>query len=161
MFAQHTRIWFAIAAAMVFWLVFAIYGRDGEPVSVPWQDVNVEVEAWLAATDSGMLAASSVPAGAPAKTMPSAPAAIEKTLPSGGDAPAAASFVVDLNTATAAQLDTLPGIGKTKAEAIIAYREENGPYGRVEDVMKVKGIGPAIFEDIQASLAAGYQPQEK
>ena len=48
---------------------------------------------------------------------------------------------VDLNTATAEELDTLPGIGESLAGRIIAYREANGPFRIVEDLTRVKGIG--------------------
>ena len=47
---------------------------------------------------------------------------------------------VDLNTATAEELDTLPGIGESLARRIIAYREANGPFGSIEEIMEVSGI---------------------
>ena len=50
---------------------------------------------------------------------------------------------VDLNTATAEELDTLPGIGESLARRIIAYREANGPFGSIEEIMEVSGIDPA------------------
>lgn len=52
---------------------------------------------------------------------------------------------VDLNTATAEELDTLPGIGESLARRIIAYREANGPFGSIEEIMEVSGIGEAEF----------------
>ena len=52
---------------------------------------------------------------------------------------------VDLNTATAEELDTLPGIGESLARRIIAYREANGPFGSIEEIMEVSGIGEAKF----------------
>jgi competence protein ComEA len=50
---------------------------------------------------------------------------------------------VNLNTATASQLDTLPGVGPTTARAIISYRTKNGPFRKVEDLLNVTGIGPS------------------
>lgn len=55
---------------------------------------------------------------------------------------------VNINTATAEQLQTLPGIGQTRAEAIVADREANGPYRLPEDITRVSGIGQGILEGI-------------
>jgi len=57
--------------------------------------------------------------------------------------------LVNINTADAALLETVPGIGPTIASRIIAYREENGPFERVDDLTKVAGIGPATMEKIK------------
>jgi len=57
--------------------------------------------------------------------------------------------IVNINTATLQELDTLPGVGPSRAQAIIQYREQNGPYMRVEDVLNVPGIGPATYEKIK------------
>jgi len=56
---------------------------------------------------------------------------------------------IDINTATAEQLETLPGIGPTKAGEIIIYRQKNGAFDRIEDIQNVSGIGPATFEAIR------------
>lgn len=55
---------------------------------------------------------------------------------------------VNINTATQAQLQTLPGIGQARAEAIIADREANGPFRIPEDITRVSGIGQGILEGI-------------
>lgn len=52
---------------------------------------------------------------------------------------------VNLNAATADQLQVLPGIGPATAQRIIAYREANGPFKKIEDLMNVKGIGEKTF----------------
>ena len=52
---------------------------------------------------------------------------------------------VNLNTATAQQLETLPGIGPRTAQRIIEYREKNGPFKKVEDLMNIQGIGEKNF----------------
>ena len=57
--------------------------------------------------------------------------------------------VLDLNTASQADLTRLPGIGEKKATAILAWREEHGPFQVVEDVMSVDGIGEKILADIR------------
>lgn len=56
---------------------------------------------------------------------------------------------VDLNTADKAALCTLPGIGESRAESILAYREKHGPFTCIEDIMKVSGIKEAAFEKIK------------
>lgn len=56
---------------------------------------------------------------------------------------------IDINTADAAQLVTIPGIGETRAAAILAYREKNGPFAKVEDIMQVSGIKSALFEKMK------------
>lgn len=53
---------------------------------------------------------------------------------------------INVNTATEQQLDTLPGVGPSTARAIVAYRLVHGPFARVEDLLNVRGIGPAKLE---------------
>jgi competence protein ComEA len=66
--------------------------------------------------------------------------------PPGGTAPGA---LVNVNTATAAELETLPGIGEVIAQAIIDHRTENGPFASVEELLDVTGIGDATLENIR------------
>lgn len=61
--------------------------------------------------------------------------------------------VVNLNTATETELMTLSGVGPSKAAAILAYREENGPFKTVEDLKNVSGIGDKTFERLQPFIA--------
>jgi competence protein ComEA len=56
---------------------------------------------------------------------------------------------IDLNTATLEQLDQLPGIGPSKAQDILTYRQNNGAFDKIEQIMDVPGIGPALFEKIK------------
>lgn len=56
-----------------------------------------------------------------------------------------ASAPLNINTATPAQLEALPGLGKAVAERIVEYREKNGNFKKVEDLMNVKGIGEKSF----------------
>lgn len=59
---------------------------------------------------------------------------------------------VNINTADAAQLETLDGIGKKKAEAIIAYRTEHGDFKTLEDLKEVNGIGDKMFDKIKDKI---------
>lgn len=59
---------------------------------------------------------------------------------------------LDLNAATAEQLDQLPGIGPSTAAAIIAYREAHGPFGSVDALAEVRGIGPAKLDSLRSLL---------
>ncbi|HCT96897.1 helix-hairpin-helix domain-containing protein [Vagococcus sp.] len=60
--------------------------------------------------------------------------------------------LVNLNTATAQELQTLSGIGEKKAEAIITYRETNGSFQTIDDLKKVKGIGEKTFDSLKESI---------
>jgi competence protein ComEA len=63
--------------------------------------------------------------------------------------------LVNINTATQAELETLSGIGPVIASAIIQYRLDHGPFKQIGDIQAVKGIGPATFEKIKASITLG------
>ena len=60
-----------------------------------------------------------------------------------------AAELVNINTADQASLETLSGIGPSKAQAIITYRTQNGPFAKIEDIMNVSGIGTATFNNIK------------
>ena len=64
--------------------------------------------------------------------------------------PATEPLLVNINTAQAPELEKLPGIGPAKAAAIILYREEHGPFGSIEELMRVPGIKEATFAKLKA-----------
>jgi competence protein ComEA len=66
-----------------------------------------------------------------------------------------ATAALDLNTATAEQLETLPGIGEVKAAAILAVRAERGGFRSVEELESVRGIGPALLGKLRARVKVG------
>jgi len=66
-----------------------------------------------------------------------------------------ATHRIDINTATAAELDLLPGIGPALAKRIIEYRDEHGAFRRVDDLILVRGIGPKHIDRIRALVLAG------
>ena len=90
-----------------------------------------------------ILGSVSVPSLAQDKAKPAAKAS----------APTAAS--VNLNSATQAQLETLPGIGAATAKRIIEYRQKNGGFKKVEELMNVKGIGEKAFLKLKAQITVG------
>lgn len=61
---------------------------------------------------------------------------------------------VNINTATAAQLDALPGVGPATAKAIISYRSSKGPFAKVDDLLNVPGIGPAKLDAMRRLITA-------
>ncbi len=113
--------------------------RDGDQVVVGVVDPKAGV-ALRSSVHSGSAAA-----GAPA---PGSPAPGTSGAASAG-AVGAAGGSVNINTASAAELDRLPGVGAATAAAIIAYREQNGPFRTVDDLGKVSGIGDAKLAKIK------------
>ena len=68
----------------------------------------------------------------------------------GGATPTAG--IVDINSATISDLDALPGVGPSTAQAIIDYRVANGPYASVDDLLNVRGIGPSKLAALRARV---------
>lgn len=68
------------------------------------------------------------------------------------NAPALENGLVNLNTADVAALMTLPGIGESRAKAIISYREQHGAFAKIEDIMKISGIKQAAFSKIKDKI---------
>jgi competence protein ComEA len=81
-------------------------------------------------------------------------------------APAAASkaapaALVNLNTATARDLEVLPGIGERTAARIIEYRQKNGPFKKIEDLMNVGGIGEKTFLRLKPQLTVASSKPDR
>jgi len=83
--------------------------------------------------------------GAAAAPVAAAPAAPAK-------AGASEARPIDLNTADAAALESVPGIGKSLSQRILAFREKNGPFKKIEEIMNVRGIGEKSFLRIKDRL---------
>jgi competence protein ComEA len=66
-----------------------------------------------------------------------------------GTAPGTSSGLININAASATELEALSGIGEVLAATIVEYRDQNGPFASVEDLMDVSGIGPATLEEIR------------
>jgi competence protein ComEA len=70
-------------------------------------------------------------------------------------APGVSPDLVDINIATVDELDALPGIGPTTAQNIVDYRDANGPFTQIEDIMNVPGVGPSTFDSIKGLITVG------
>lgn len=136
-------------------MILVIIGLRNEPQEDwhPFAAVNAALEE--AMTDG---AESSV------ESSPSAPPAVETTVTK-PDADSAVSVdngrqmtvetgLIDINTASVSQLTQLPGIGPSKASAIVDYRMNQGAFEQIEDIMKVKGIGVKTFEKFNNQITA-------
>ena len=95
-------------------------------------------------TEADSTAADSVAAGLAAAERAEAPARSRSAKPG--------PVRMNLNTASAQQLQRLPRIGPKMAERIIAYREEHGPFARASHVVRIRGIGPKTFEQLEPYL---------
>jgi competence protein ComEA len=71
------------------------------------------------------------------------------------DVDTAGVTTININTASAAELTALKGVGDKLAASIVAYREANGPFKTIENLADVKGIGPKILSDNAAMLTVG------
>ena len=69
------------------------------------------------------------------------------------------STIVNLNTATVAELEALPGIGAKVAARIIEYRTNKGPFRKIEDLMNVQGVGEKSFLKLRPQLTVGAKPE--
>ena len=95
-------------------------------------------------------------------TAPASPPGVRVVLPepsadsaptdAGEDADAA---LIDINAASAQELETLPGIGPVLAGRIIEHREQNGPFQRTDQLTAVRGIGAATYERLRPLVTAG------
>jgi competence protein ComEA len=69
--------------------------------------------------------------------------------------PAAVATVVNINTASASDIEGLPGIGAKTAARIVEYRQKNGPFKKIEELMNVRGIGEKNFLKLKPQLTVG------
>jgi competence protein ComEA len=135
----------ALPGAQVDLLNLAALVRDGERIRVPAGDPASGEPAPPAKTG---------PAPNPAAPTPAAPAGQEKPRAAGGSM-ARPGRLVDPNTASSSELQTIPGIGPVLAARIIEYRETVAPFTRPEDLLNVPGIGVKTLEKIEKYLEFG------
>ena len=92
--------------------------------------------------------------------------AAQAKTPAAAAAKPASTTVVNINTASVTEFATLPGVGAKMAARIIEYRQKNGPFKKVEELMNVRGIGEKNFLKLKPQLAIGqtkadHEPQAK
>ena len=80
---------------------------------------------------------------------------LAQTPPSAHAAAKPAAGIVNLNTASAADLEALPGIGAKTAARIIEYRQKNGSFKKVEELMNVRGVGEKNFLKLKSQITVG------
>ena len=128
--------------------------KDGEKVYIPNKSAAASPPAMLAPPGNSIGEGSAAPASSPTATdsspatTPAPPSA--KTAKAAGAGKAAklsspAQGQVDINTATAAQLQRLPGIGPAMAARVLAYRQQAGGFQKVEELQEISGIGPKKY----------------
>lgn len=76
------------------------------------------------------------------------------------DKPVSTDKPVNLNTATVEQLDDLPGIGRATAQRILEYRQKNGAFKKIEELMNVKGIGEKSFLKLKPLIVVQAKPEK-
>jgi competence protein ComEA len=155
-----------------------------ERLTSEWTNVNQEMQSLLSASGEEEAAASPSPLGQAAATpsagaegggaasgtagssapvaAASAPTAAElvPSAPTGKPQSAASAKkgLIDINTASASRLDELPGIGPGKAQAIVDYRQEKGPFRTPEELKNVKGIGQKTYDGLKDRITASAAP---
>lgn len=73
----------------------------------------------------------------------------------------AVAVPININTAPAADLETLPGIGAKTAERIVNYRQKNGPFKKIEELMNVPGVGEKNFLKLRSQISTGSPKTER
>lgn len=79
--------------------------------------------------------------------------AAQPATPAAAQEPAAIAALLNINTASAAEIEKLPGIGKKSAAAIVAYRTEKGKFKTPKDLLKVKGVGAKTLDKIKNQIS--------
>lgn len=156
--SRHVWVIAGVGAAMMAYALFA--PTDG---GIPgWQPVNGSLRATLAERQSDTPAATlpnaprraSEPAASEVPPAETASAGSTERLPQAAPSDSALPGQLDLNKATAEELDGLPGIGPSKAKSIVAYREAHNGFRTVDELLQVKGIGPKLLDKIRPLVSA-------
>ena len=115
----------------------------------------MKIKPIFAAMLSAALLLIAVPNAFVAAATPTAGSAVTSPAPASPSSKQSMTNVVNINTADAATLQTLDGIGPKRAAAIIAYRQQNGPFQSVADLSKVKDVGTSVVAKNQSRIIVG------
>ena len=149
--ARHGARWVAALLVSGVGLVGLGYSLATRPTPAPASVVFVPEPA---EPRTGALASGSEALAAPPGPTTQSARIAEGTTSVAGTTPAA-GLLIDLNTAPAEQLELLPGIGPARAAAIIADRQAMGPFRTVDDLQRIRGIGPATVESLRPYVSLG------
>ena len=122
--------------------------KDGQKVNVPYKVVVPVPGATVAGSPTVAGSVGTAPSLSPASVAPTAAVTNPIPTPSAGG-------MININTAGAAELDKLSGVGPVLAERIIQYRTEHGPFAKPEDLGNVSGIGDKTYEKMAAQVTVG------
>lgn len=130
-----SNVLFLVLVAATGFIVGSQYRTNSPTTPLPSEEVDPAPNEVIAQLQSALSDPQAAPDNAVTQTTEEAPVGL-----------------VNINTASASELDTLPGIGPSYAKAIIDYRTKNGPFIRLEDIQQVKGIGPKTFEKLKNKI---------
>lgn len=144
----------SITGAILLLVVGIFIGRSTVSNAVVVQAASPEPSELVETTDSVEISESEIPAvfsvEEPAREVSVQDESLLEVTSQQSD-----SGKLDINAATALELESLPGIGEVLAQRIVAYREENGSFTAVEELMNVEGIGDKKFEALENLVEVG------
>ncbi|WP_206098523.1 ComEA family DNA-binding protein [Paenibacillus montanisoli] len=138
-------------------LAASAFARPRAAAPTGWIPVNAEVEQALKPLEQGgdekkpVAKAAQVHEKA-AESHAASPAESRSSKPADVVKPKAGMGKIDINHATAEELDAIPGIGAAKAKSIVEDRKKNGLFRKADDLLRVKGIGPKLLEKMKSSI---------
>jgi competence protein ComEA len=158
-FAKKSRNLVLAGAAAIFLIIVVWrYGQGGNlAAQTGFKSVNAQMEQLIDQRQSSAPSFTIKPSNTPTAQKSPKPDSTPKASKSESIATAKTSVKIDLNKATLEQLDALPGIGETKAKAILSYRQEKGSFTKVEQLLEIKGIGTKILAAIKSMIYIGTQ----
>ena len=117
--------------------------KDGQKVNVPYKTVSLAPGSAVVGNPANASVGTAPVTNPTSAAPPATPAA--PTAPAGG--------LININTAGAAELDKLSGVGPVLAERIIQYRTEHGPFAKSEDLKNISGIGDKTYDKMASQLS--------
>ena len=152
---RHSPDGILIGLAALLAVVLVLYNAFAAPPVAGVESIRyLESSAPAAASASDAPASAQPLPGVTVSPLPEEASADASVPPEPADEPAV-SFPINVNTASAEELDALPEIGPVTAQRIVEFRLKNGPFAYYEQLMDVSGIGPATYEAIYDYITLG------